>query len=158
QNGIPWWYFHRAGPPFDGAAVHAVDPDGTLLALLPPPRVVGCVVYVGAAVPAPGVVDHSSGERFVLGEPDGTMSDRLQRVATIFRDAGFEAETTPRIRDAIWLKLWGNLSVNPVSVLTQATTDRLLADPDVRRLLRLLMEEAARVAAALGVRFETTAE
>jgi 2-dehydropantoate 2-reductase len=158
QNGIPWWYFHRAGPPFEDEPVHAVDPEGRLLTMLPPARVVGCVVYVGAAVPAPGVIDHSSGERFVLGEPDGTMSDRLKWAAGIFRQAGFEAEMTPRIRDAVWLKLWGNLSVNPASVLTQATTDRLLADTGVRRLMRMLMEEAAGVAAALGVRFEMTAE
>jgi 2-dehydropantoate 2-reductase len=158
QNGIPWWYFHRAGPPFEGEAVRAVDPEAALLQALPPARVVGCVVYVGAAVPAPGVIDHSSGERFVLGEPDGSMSDRLKWVAGIFRQAGFEAEMTPRIRDAVWLKLWGNLAVNPVSALTQATTDRLLADEGVRRLMRLLMEEAAGVAAALGVRFEMTAE
>jgi 2-dehydropantoate 2-reductase len=158
QNGIPWWYFHRAGAPYEGEVVRAVDPDGTLIELLPPARVVGCVVYVGAAVPAPGVIDHSSGERFILGEPDGAMSDRLERVAGLFRQAGFEAETTPRIRDAVWLKLWGNLSMNPVSVLAHATADRLLADEGVRRLLRLLMEEAACVAAGLGINLETTAD
>jgi len=158
QNGIPWWYFHRAGPPFDGEKVAAVDPDGNLLRDLPPRQVVGCVVYVGAAVPAPGVVDHSSGERFVFGEPDGAMTDRLARVAALFRRAGFEAETTPRIRDAVWLKLWGNLSMNPVSALTQATTDRLLGDPRVRALLRTLMEEAAEVAQRLGIRFDVTVE
>jgi 2-dehydropantoate 2-reductase len=158
QNGIPWWYFHRAGPPFEGAAVRAVDPEGALIELLPPARVVGCVVYVGAAVPTPGVIDHSSGELFVFGEPDGTMTERLERVVTVFRQGGFEAETTARIRDAVWLKLWGNLSMNPVSVLAQATTDRLLADDGVRRLLRLLMDEAARVAGELGVSLGTTAE
>jgi 2-dehydropantoate 2-reductase len=158
QNGIPWWYFHRAGPPFEGEVVRAVDPDGTLMQKLPPARVVGCVVYVGAAVPAPGVIDHSSGERFVLGEPDGATSERLEWVAGLFRQADFEAETTPRIRDAVWLKLWGNLSMNPVSVLAQATADRLLADDGVRQLLRLLMEEAARVASGLGIGFETTAD
>jgi 2-dehydropantoate 2-reductase len=158
QNGIPWWYFHRAGPPFEGEIVRAVDPEGTLVEMLPPARVVGCVVYVGAAVPAPGVIDHSSGERFVFGEPDGAMSDRLKWVAGIFRQAGFEAEMTPRIRDAVWLKLWGNLSMNPVSVLAQATADRLLGDEGVRQLLRLLMEEAQRVASGLGIGFETTAD
>jgi 2-dehydropantoate 2-reductase len=158
QNGIPWWYFHRAGPPFEGEPVRSVDPEGALLRTLPPSRVIGSVVYVGAAVPAPGVIDHSSGERFVLGEPDGAMSDRLELVAGVFRRGGFEAETTPRIREAIWLKLWGNLSMNPVSALTQATADRLLADAGVRHLMRMLMEEAAGVAGALGVKFEMSAE
>jgi 2-dehydropantoate 2-reductase len=158
QNGIPWWYFHGAGGAFEGAAVESVDPGGALLAALPPRHVVGCVVYVGAAVPAPGLIDHSSGERFVLGEPDGTMSPRLERVAALLRDGGFEIETTPRIRDAIWLKLWGNLSLNPLSVLTQATADRILGDPGARTLLRTLMDEAAAVAHALGVTFDVTAE
>ena len=158
QNGIPWWYFHRHGGALDGTSLETVDPGGMLDALLPPEQVVGCVVYVAATVPTPGVIDHASGERFILGEPDGAASARLERVAGLLRGGGFAVETTDRIRDAVWLKLWGNLSFNPISVLTQKTMDRLLDDARSRALLEALMREAQAVAVRLGVRFGITLE
>jgi 2-dehydropantoate 2-reductase len=156
QNGIPWWYFHRHGGPLDGAALDSVDPGGKLQRLLPPSQALGCVVYLAAAVPKPGVIDHSSGERFILGEPDGSASTRLERVATLLRDAGFTAETTDRIRDALWVKLWGNLSMNPLSVLTRSTMAGILADPLVLPVCREIMREAQEVGERLGVRFTST--
>jgi 2-dehydropantoate 2-reductase len=157
QNGLPWWYFHREGGPLGDTSLASLDPDGALSRTLPPERVVGCVVYVGAEIAAPGVVDHSSGDRFILGEPDGSASSRLDAVADLFRRAGFEAQTTLRIRDAVWLKLWGNLSMNPVSVLTGATVDRLLDDKSIQAMLLKMMAEAREIAERLGVTFHTQA-
>jgi 2-dehydropantoate 2-reductase len=156
QNGIPWWYFHRHGGPHDGAVLDSVDPGGRLARLLPPDHALGCVVYLAASVPEPGIIDHSSGERFILGEPDGAMSARLERVGALFRAAGFTVETTDRIRDAVWVKLWGNLSMNPLSVLTLATMDRMLADPLVLPVCREIMREAQAVGERLGIRFGST--
>jgi 2-dehydropantoate 2-reductase len=156
QNGIPWWYFHRHGGPLDGAILDSVDPGGRLARLLPPERALGCVVYLGASVPEPGVVDYSSGDRFILGEPDGSMSQRLETIAALFREAGFVAETTDRIRDAVWVKLWGNLVMNPLSVLTQATMAAMLAHAHVERVCRAMMGEAQTVGERLGVRFTLT--
>jgi 2-dehydropantoate 2-reductase len=155
QNGIPWWYFFKEGGRFDGERVAAVDPDGALWRALAPHRVVGCVVYIGAEVIEPGVIVPSAGRRFILGEPDGSASRRLEGIAASWREAGFDIETTPRIREAIWVKLWGNLAMNPISVLTHATMDRMIGDPGVNRVLRGLMEEGQRVGEALGIDFGT---
>jgi 2-dehydropantoate 2-reductase len=154
QNGIPWWYFHRAGPPFDGERVAAVDPDGALMRSLPPERVVGCVTYIAASVPRPGVIEQSGPERFVLGEPDGSASARLEAVADALRCAGFQVEATGRIREAVWMKLWGNIALNSVSALTLARVGGMASDPGTRGVMTLMMEEMQRVAAALGVRLE----
>jgi 2-dehydropantoate 2-reductase len=154
QNGIPWWYFHRAGPPFEGERVAAVDPDGELLRALPPERVVGCVTYVAASVPQPGVVEQAASSRFVLGEPDGSASARLEAIAGALRNGGFEIDLTERIREAVWMKLWGNISLNSVSALTLARVGEMASNPGTRRVMTLMMEEMKRVAAALGVRLE----
>ena len=154
QNGIPWWYFHRAGPPFEGEPVAAVDPDGALLRALPPERVVGCVTYVAASVPAPGVVEQDVASRFVLGEPDGASSARLDAIAGALRSGGFEIEVSGRIREAVWMKLWGNVALNPVSALALARVGALVADPATRRVMMLMMEETRSVAGKLGVRLE----
>jgi 2-dehydropantoate 2-reductase len=153
QNGIPWWYFHRHGGALEGAVLDSVDPGGRLARLLPPSQALGCVVYLGAAVPTPGIVDHSSGDRFILGEPDGAASARLEHVAGLFREAGFVAETTDRIRDAVWVKLWGNIAMNPLSVLTGATMAAMLADEGVVAVCREIMREAQAVGERSGVRF-----
>jgi 2-dehydropantoate 2-reductase len=158
QNGIPWWYFHRAGPPFEGERVAAVDPQGELLRLLPPERVVGCVVYVAASVPQPGVVQQAAPGRFVLGEPDGSTSARLEAVGAALRGAGFEIELTDRIRHAVWMKLWGNIALNSVSALTLARMAGMLSDPGTRRVLLAMMREMQTVAGRLGVRLETDVE
>ena len=158
QNGIPWWYFHRAGPPFEGEAVTAVDPHGALLGALPPERVVGCVTYVAASVPRPGVVDQASSGRFVLGEPGGAAGPRVESIAAALQRGGFEVVVTDRIRDAVWMKLWGNVALNSVSALTLARVGAMATNPATRRVMTLMMEEMRSVAGALGVRLEMDVE
>ncbi|MCS6922250.1 MAG: 2-dehydropantoate 2-reductase [Elioraea sp.] len=152
-NGIPWWYFHKHGGPFDGRAIESVDPGGKLLRLLPPERCIGCVVYPAAEVVEPGVVEHTYGDRFSLGEPDGSKSERAQRLSEALIAAGFKAPVRPRIRDEIWVKLWGNLTFNPVSALTLQTLDVLTGDPELRAVCRAMMVEAQTIGEALGIRF-----
>lgn len=158
QNGIPWWFPYRAGAPLEGARIAAVDPDGGIGRRLDPARVVGCVVYMAAAVPEPGLVRRFGGNLLILGEPDGTMSPRLARLAALFGEAGIKIETTPRIRDAVWMKLWGNVAFNPVSVLTGAKMDRMADDPGVRAVLRAAMLECRAVAERLGAQFDRDVE
>jgi 2-dehydropantoate 2-reductase len=136
QNGIPWWFPYRAGPPLEGTRIAAVDPDGGVARSLDPARVIGCVVYMAAAVPEPGLVRRFGGNLLILGEPDGSASGRLERLERLLTAAGIKTEATPRIRDAVWMKLWGNVAFNPVSVLTGAKMDRMADDPGVRAVLR----------------------
>ena len=152
-NGIPWWYFHCHGGPFDGRHVESVDPGGLLFRLLPPERCIGCVVYPAAEVVAPGVVEHTYGDRFSLGEPDGAKSARAQKLSEALIAAGFKAPVRPRIRDEIWIKLWGNLTFNPVSALTLQTLDVLIGDAELRAVCRQMMVEAQAIGEALGIRF-----
>jgi len=152
-NGVPWWYFHGMGGPHEGRVVESVDPGGVVSRLLPPARAIGCIVYPAAEVIAPGVVAHTYGDRFSLGEPDGSRSPRAQRLSEALIAAGFKAPVRPRIRDELWVKLWGNLAFNPISALTTATLDVLIADPGQRGVARAMMLEAQRVAEALGIRF-----
>jgi 2-dehydropantoate 2-reductase len=152
-NGVPWWYFHGLGGPHEGRVVESVDPGGVVSALLPPSRAIGCIVYPAAEVIAPGVIEHTYGDRFSLGEPDGSRSPRVQRLSEALIAAGFKAPVRPRIRDELWVKLWGNLAFNPISALTTATLDVLIADDGQRGVARAMMLEGQRVAEALGVRF-----
>jgi 2-dehydropantoate 2-reductase len=152
-NGIPWWYFHGLGGAYEGRIVQSVDPDGQVSALLPPSRAIGCIVYPAAEVTAPGVIDHSYGDRFSLGEPDGSRSPRAQALSEVLIAAGFKAPVRPKIRDELWVKLWGNMAFNPISALTTATLDVLTADEGQRGVARAMMLEGQRVAEALGVRF-----
>lgn len=152
-NGIPWWYFHGLGGAYEGRIVQSVDPDGQVSALLPPSRAIGCIVYPAAEVTAPGVIDHSYGDRFSLGEPDGSRSPRAQALSEALIAAGFKAPVRPKIRDEFWVKLWGNMAFNPISALTTATLDVLTADEGQRGVARAMMLEGQRVAEALGVRF-----
>jgi 2-dehydropantoate 2-reductase len=152
-NGIPWWYFHGLGGGYEGRIVQSVDPDGQVSALLPPSRAIGCIVYPAAEVTAPGVIDHSYGDRFSLGEPDGSRSPRAQALSEALIAAGFKAPVRPKIRDELWVKLWGNMAFNPISALTTATLDVLTGDEGQRGVARAMMLEGQRVAEALGVRF-----
>jgi 2-dehydropantoate 2-reductase len=153
QNGIPWWFPHRAGAPIEGMRIAAVDPDGSLGRRLDPERVIGCVVYMAVDVPEPGLVRRFAGNLLIFGEPDGSLSPRLERLAQLFRDAGIKIETTSRIRDAVWTKLWGNVAFNPLSVLTGAEMARMANDPGVRAVIRAAMLECQAVAERLGARF-----
>ena len=152
-NGIPWWYFHGLTGAYEGRIVQSVDPDGQVSALLPPSRAIGCIVYPAAEVTAPGVIEHSYGYRFSLGEPDGSRSPRAQALSEALIAAGFKAPVRPKIRDELWVKLWGNMAFNPISALTTATLDVLTGDEGQRGVARAMMLEGQRVAEALGVRF-----
>jgi 2-dehydropantoate 2-reductase len=157
-NGVPYWYFHGLDGPLAGHRVESVDPGGKLGDMLPPAQAIGCVVYPAAEVVEPGVIEHTYGDRFSLGEPDGSRSARVEAISKALIAAGLKAPVRPRIRDEIWVKLWGNLCFNPVSALTGATLDRIVGRPDLRALCRAMMTEAQAVAEALGVRFAISLE
>jgi len=152
MNGVPYWYFHGLGGQ-DWRVVESVDPGGAVSRALPPEKALGCVVYPACEVEEPGLIRHISGDRFTLGEPDGTKSERAGKLSEALRTAGFKAPVRPRIRDEIWVKLWGNLAFNPLSALTGETLDVLATRPDLRTIARAMMDEGQRVAEALGVRF-----
>ncbi|TCZ66670.1 2-dehydropantoate 2-reductase [Roseicella aquatilis] len=152
-NGIPWWYFHKLSGPHEGRRVTSVDPDGTVERLLPPEKVLGCIIYPAAEVTEPGVVEHSYGDRFTLGEPDGSRSERANALAAALVAAGFKAPVRPKIRDEMWVKLWGNMAFNPLSALTTATLDVITGEPELRAVCRQMMLEGQAIAERLGVRF-----
>lgn len=152
-NGLPWWYFHKFGGPLEGTRLETVDPGGVQWSGLGPDRVLGCVVYPAAEVSTPGTVRHIEGNRFSLGEPDGSKSERALRLSRVLQDAGLKAPVRPKLRDEIWIKLWGNLSFNPISALTHATLDVLCTDEGTREVARRMMLEAQTIAEALGVSF-----
>ena len=152
-NGIPYWYFYGIDGPFKNRPIESVDPGGALWTTLPPSQALGCVVYPAAEITSPGVIEHSYGNRFTLGEPDGSRSARAEALSKLMLAAGLKAPVRPRIRDEIWIKLWGNLAFNPMSALTGATLDVLAFAPDLRASARAMMVEAQIVAEKLGVKF-----
>ena len=152
-NGVPWWYFHKVGGPLEGTRLSSVDPGNAQWDGFGPDRVLGCVVYPAAEVIEPGVVKHIEGNRFSLGEPDGSKSERAVALSQALTAAGLKAPVRPKIRDEIWVKLWGNLSFNPISALTHATLDVLCTDPGTREVARNMMLEAQEIAEKLGVKF-----
>ncbi|ARE41142.1 2-dehydropantoate 2-reductase [Rhodovulum sp. P5] len=152
-NGVPWWYFHKIGGPLEGTRLASVDPGDAQWNGFGPDRVLGCVVYPAAEVIEPGVVKHIEGNRFSLGEPDGSKSDRAMALSKALSAAGLKAPVRPKLRDEIWVKLWGNLSFNPISALTHATLDVLCTDPGTRIVARNMMVEAQEIAEKLGVKF-----
>ena len=152
-NGVPYWYFYGLNGPWRDRRVEAVDPGGKLWDILPPSQAIGSVVYPAAEVTAPGVIEHIYGDRFSLGEPDGSRSPRVEALSKALIASGLKAPVRPKIRDEIWIKLWGNLAFNPLSALTLSTLDRLAGQPDLRETARAMMLEAKTVAEALGVRF-----
>ena len=158
QNGIPWWYFHNHGGPHDGKRLESLDPDGTLTKYIDGDRIIGCVVYPAAAVEAPGVIHHVEGDRFPLGELNGKVTDRANRLKDVLEAAGFRSRVLEDIRSEIWLKAWGNLSFNPISALTHATLVDICQFPETRLLAQHMMEEAQAVAEKLGITFRHTIE
>ena len=134
-NGVPWWYFHEFPGPLRNTRLASVDPGGGQWRSLGPERAIGCVIYPACEVVEPGVIQHVDGDRFTLGEPDGGRSERIQRLSKMLIDAGFRAPVRPNIRGEIWMKLWGNLSFNPISVLTHATLETMATDPEHRQSL-----------------------
>ena len=158
QNGIPWWYFQRHGGPFDGLRLNTLDPTGTLGKYIPADRIVGCVVYPAAEVTDLGVIKHVEGDRFPVGELDGSESERVRRIHDLFVDSGFRSRILDDIRSEIWLKAWGNLTFNPISALTHATLEGICQFPDTRRLAAAMMAEAQAIGEELGVTFRHTIE
>jgi len=153
QNGVPWWYFYALPGSWENHHLETVDPGSRIWTTLGPERAIGCVVYPSCEIVEPGVVRHLDGKRFMLGEPNGAKSERVERLSKAFSAAGLKAPVRPRIRDDIWLKLWGNVSFNPVSVLTLGTLEDMTNDEDVRAVIREMMLEAQRVGEKLGVQF-----
>jgi ketopantoate reductase len=158
QNGMPWWYFHHFKGPLNGTQLKSLDPSGLLARHIPSDRIVGCVVYPAAAVTAPGVVKHVEGDRFPVGELDGSMSERAQKLHDLLVAAGFRSRVLDDIRSEIWLKAWGNLSFNPISALTHATLEDICTFPETRGLAATMMAEAQAIAEKLGVTFRHTIE
>jgi 2-dehydropantoate 2-reductase len=157
-NGIPWWYTYKLGGDFEGRRIDSVDPGGALTAALPPSQVLGSIVYPAADVVEPGVIEHTYGDRFTLGEPDGSRSERAGRLSELLIKAGLKAPVRPRIRDELWVKLWGNMAFNPVSALTGATLDKVISDTGTHAVCRAMMVEGQAVAEKLGVKFALTVD
>ena len=156
QNGIPYWYFYGHSGAFAGMRVKSVDPSGEIYDKIPCDRVIGCVVYPAAELVSPGVIRHVEGNRFPLGEPDGTTSKRVTEVARCFVQAGLQAPILSDIRSEIWVKLWGNLSFNPISALSRATLAGICQYPPSRAIAAAMMSEAQNVASQLGVKFRVS--
>lgn len=152
-NGVPWWYFHGLGGDHEGTRLESVDPGGVQWNTLGPERAIGCVVYPACEIEEPGVITHQDGDRFTLGEPSGEKTERVQALSEAMRAGGLKAPVRPRIRDEIWVKLWGNLSFNPISALTGATLEQICGDPETRAVARAMMVEGQAVGEALGVKF-----
>src|SRR5258708_327039 len=157
-NGIPYWYFYAHGGMWQDSIVESVDPSGVQWRMLGPDRAIGWVVFSPTPVGAPGLVQHVYGNKLPIGEPDGTVSPRIRKIAEIMTAAGFETPIRERIRDEIWLKLWGNLSLNPISALTCATLDVICGDPGTREVARSMMLEAKAIGERLGVHFRVDVE
>lgn len=157
-NGLPWWYFYKAntGTPLDNLPIEAVDPNGKIWHEIGPEKAIGCVVYPACEIIEPGVINHLSGDRFTLGEPSMEASERLKEFSSLLISGGLKAPQKAKIRDEIWIKLWGNCSFNPVSALTGATLDEIGGDPGTRRLIETIMREVQQVGEALGARFNVS--
>ena len=156
-NGVPWWYFYGLEGPWRDRRLESVDPGGTQWDGIGPERAIGCVVYPATEVVEPGVIQHVEGSRFTLGEPTGERTERVQALSRAFIAAGLRAPVR-RIRDEIWIKLWGNLAFNPLSALTLETLDNLATDPGTRAVARAMMLEGQAVGEALGARFRIDLE
>jgi 2-dehydropantoate 2-reductase len=157
-NGIPYWYFHKHGGALEGSTLESIDPGGRQWRELGPERAIGCIVYPATEIEAPGVIRHVYGDRFPLGEPSGETTADVQRLAEVFTKAGMQAPVLDRIRDEIWLKLWGNVCFNPISALTHGTLDLICSDPGTRALSKAIMLESQAIAESFGVKFRVDVE
>ncbi|MHB1217141.1 MAG: 2-dehydropantoate 2-reductase [Alphaproteobacteria bacterium] len=157
-NGVPWWYFYKLPGPWENRRLQSVDPGDKQWNGIGPERAIGCVVYPACEVPEPGVIQHYDGDRFALGEPDGAKTERVQKLSEALIKAKMKAPIRPRIRDDIWVKLWGNMTFNPLSILTLATLDVVTSDPGTRALVRAMMREGQEIGEKLGVKFAVEIE
>lgn len=151
MNGVPWWFLQGFGGPVSGLSLHSVDPDGRIAQALPAQHIIGCVVHASCSVDAPGVIRHHFGDGLIVGEPSGEASPRVQALFALLQQAGFNATMSPQIQKDIWYKLWGNMTVNPVSAITGATTDRILDDELVRGFISQVMREAKAIGGCIGI-------
>ena len=157
-NGLPWWYFHRLAGPYEGRRLESVDPGGRIAECIEPGRVIGSIVYPAAELVEPGLVRVIEGNRFTIGEPDGSRSERIEALSQAMIRAGFKAPVSRDIRSEIWVKLWGNLSFNPLSALTHATLEEICRFPLSRQLVAGMMTEAQAVGEKLGVQFKISVD
>ncbi len=158
QNGVPWWYFQRLGGQYADRVVKSVDPRGVLFNSIDPDRLIGCIAYPAATIAEPGVIRHIEGNRFPVGELDGRESARVQRVHDVFTEAGFRSRVLDDIRSELWLKLWGNLTFNPISALTHSTLVDICQFSQTRQLAAAMMTEAQAIAERLGATFRVSLE
>ena len=157
QNGVPWWFFHGIGGEWEGMRLESVDPGGRQWDGIGPERAIGCVVYAATEIAEPGVIRHSYGNKFSLGEPSGRKTARIKALSRALSGAGLRAPVR-RIRQEIWVKLLGNVCFNPISALTLATLDRVAIEPGTRGVARAMMEETRAIGEALGIRFRLDIE
>ena len=158
-NGVPYWYFYKhGGNKFENTILESIDPGGRQWNELKPERAIGCVVYPATELEAPGVIRHVYGDRFPIGEPSGEKTEDVERISQMFEASGLKAPVLDRIRDEIWLKLWGNVCFNPISVLTHATLDVICTDPATRAVSKQIMLEAQQIAEVFGVKFRVDVE
>ena len=158
MNGVPWWFLQGFGGALAGTQLRSVDPDGALAAALPLQRIIGCVVHASCSVDEPGLVQHHFGNKIILGEPSGEKTARVRQLAALFEKAGFQAPVSDQIQKDIWFKLWGNMTVNPISALTGATTDLIMADDLVRGFISSVMLEAKEIGARIGIAIDQQPE
>ncbi|MCC7371088.1 MAG: 2-dehydropantoate 2-reductase [Chloroflexi bacterium] len=158
SNGIPWWYFYKLAGPWENHRLETVDPGNKQWDVFGPERAVGCILWPACEVVEPGVIQHEYGDRISVGEPDGSKSERVQALSQALASAGLKAPIRPNLRNEIWVKLWGNLSLNPVSALTLSTLEDLTRDPHTHAVIRQMMVEAQAVGEKLGVRFAMTVD
>ncbi len=158
MNGVPWWFFQRDNRPLAGTSLQSIDPSGTIATAFPASQVLGCVVHAAASVDAPGVIHHKFGRGLIVGEPQGGPSSRAQSIVDALSGAGFEAKLSEDIQRDVWFKLWGNLTINPVSMLTGATGDLILNDDLVRNFCSMVMLEAQAIGNRIGIPIPSTPE
>ena len=158
MNGVPWWFLQGFGGVYANTPLKSVDPKGQIAAAIPPTHMLGCVVHASSSLRAPGQVQHHFGNGLVIGEPAGGSSARVQALHQLLRDAGFDATLSERIQKDVWYKLWGNMTINPISALTGATSDKILNDPNVLGFISAVMLEAKAIGAAMGIAIDQQPE
>ncbi|MEY4340799.1 MAG: hypothetical protein RL541_303 [Pseudomonadota bacterium] len=158
MNGVPWWFLQGFGGVYANTPLKSVDPHGQIAAAIPAQHLIGCVVHASCSLRAPGQVQHHFGNGLIVGEPDGGSSARLQALHQLLRDAGFDATLSDRIQKDVWYKLWGNMTINPISALTGATSDKILNDPNLLGFVSAVMLEAKAIGAAMGIAIDQQPE
>src|SRR6185436_35254 len=158
MNGVPWWFFDGFAGPYSGMRLESVDPGGRIARAIPAKHVVGCVVHLSAATPEPGLIVPRAGNSLIVGEPDGTTTPRVSALAELLTQGGLDVRVSSRIQHDIWYKLWGNMTMNPISAITGATMDRILDDELVKRFCLAAMSEAAAIGARIGCPIEQSGE